>query len=92
MRLWASAGATLRNLVDLVANLSEEPKGLELGEVIQAGAASPDLDIAIEDLDLSERPRNCLKRAQVNTIGELLQKTRTTSSTSPTSVRRASTK
>jgi DNA-directed RNA polymerase subunit alpha len=28
----------------------------------------------IEDLDLSERPRNCLKRAQVNTVGELLQK------------------
>ena len=71
----ASAGATLRSLVDLIANLSEEPKGLELGEVIQAGAASPDLDIAIEDLDLSERPRNCLKRAQVNTIGELLSKT-----------------
>jgi DNA-directed RNA polymerase subunit alpha len=46
-----------------------------LGEVIQAGATSPDLDIAIEDLDLSERPRNCLKRAQVNTIGELLSKT-----------------
>lgn len=71
----ASAGATLRSLVDLVANLSEEPKGLELGEVIQSGAISPDLDIAIEDLDLSERPRNCLKRAQVNTIGELLSKT-----------------
>ncbi len=29
----------------------------------------------IEDLDLSERPRNCLKRAQINTIGELLTKT-----------------
>ena len=28
-----------------------------------------------KNLDLSERPRNCLKRAQVNTIGELLQKT-----------------
>jgi len=27
-----------------------------------------------EQLDLSERPRNCLKRAQVNTVGELLQK------------------
>ncbi|MEK9526086.1 MAG: DNA-directed RNA polymerase subunit alpha C-terminal domain-containing protein, partial [Acidimicrobiaceae bacterium] len=25
-------------------------------------------------LELSERPRNCLKRAQVNTVGELLQK------------------
>ena len=57
-----------------MANLSEEVKGLELGEVILAGSSSPDLDIAIEDLDLSERPRNCLKRAQVNTIGELLSK------------------
>ena len=25
-------------------------------------------------LDLSERPRNCLKRAQINTIGELVLK------------------
>ena len=32
------------------------------------------MEIPIEDLDLSERPRNCLKRAQVNTVGELLQK------------------
>ena len=31
--------------------------------------------LPIEDLDLSERPRNCLKRAQVNSIGELLLKT-----------------
>jgi DNA-directed RNA polymerase subunit alpha len=71
----ASAGATLRSLVDLVASMSEEPKGLELGEMIDAAASSPDLDLPIEDLDLSERPRNCLKRAQVNTIGELLTKT-----------------
>ena len=40
------------------------------------GAGSPDLDLPIEDLDLSERPRNCLKRAQVNTVGELLQQER----------------
>ena len=71
----ASAGATLRSLVDLVANLSDEPQGLELGEVASTAAASPDLDLPIEDLDLSERPRNCLKRAQINTIGELLTKT-----------------
>lgn len=68
----SSAGATLRALVDLVASLSDEPQGLELGEVIGHNIGSPDLDLAIEDLDLSERPRNCLKRAQVNTIGELL--------------------
>jgi DNA-directed RNA polymerase subunit alpha len=36
---------------------------------------SPDLELPIEDLELSERPRNCLKRGQVNTIGELLLKT-----------------
>ena len=71
----ASAGATLRSLVDLVATMSEEPKGLELGEVVDTTVSSPDLDLPIEDLDLSERPNNCLKRAQVNTVGELLTKT-----------------
>jgi DNA-directed RNA polymerase subunit alpha len=71
----ASAGATLRSLVDLVANMSENPLGLELGEVAGAGSTSPDLEHPIEDLDLSERPRNCLKRAQINTIGELVMKT-----------------
>jgi DNA-directed RNA polymerase subunit alpha len=71
----ASAGATLRSLVDLVASLSDEPQGLELGEVAASSATSPDLDLPIEDLDLSERPRNCLKRAQINSIGELLTKT-----------------
>ncbi len=55
--------------------MSEAPQGLELGEITGIGAGSPDLDHPIEDLDLSERPRNCLKRAQVNTIGELVQKT-----------------
>jgi DNA-directed RNA polymerase subunit alpha len=68
----ASAGDTLRSLVGLVADLEEEPQGLELGEVGTATSGSPDLDMPIEDLDLSERPRNCLKRAQVNTIGELV--------------------
>jgi len=58
----------------LVAEMSDEPQGLELGEVSITHAGSPDLDLAIEDLDLSERPRNCLKRAQVNTVGELLLK------------------
>ena len=71
----ASAGATLRSLVDLIANLSDQPQGLELGEVASVAASSPDLDLPIEDLDLSERPRNCLKRAQINTVGELLNKT-----------------
>ncbi|CAB4365337.1 MAG: DNA-directed RNA polymerase subunit alpha [Actinobacteria bacterium] len=71
----ASAGDTLRSLVALIADLSDEPQGLELGEVASTASTSPDLDLPIEDLDLSERPRNCLKRAQINTVGELLTKT-----------------
>jgi DNA-directed RNA polymerase subunit alpha len=71
----ASAGDTLRTLVGLVADLEDEPQGLELGEVGAVGSGSPDLDLRIEDLDLTERPRNCLKRAQVNTIGELVERT-----------------
>ena len=70
----ASAGGTLRALVELVEHLSDEPKGLEVGPEAQAVASTPDLELSIEDLDLSERPRNCLRRAQVNTVGELLTK------------------
>jgi DNA-directed RNA polymerase subunit alpha len=70
----ASAGDTLRSLVGLVAEMSDAPQGLELGDVGAATSGSPDLDLPIEDLDLSERPRNCLKRAQVNTVGELVLK------------------
>jgi len=70
----ASAGDTLRKLVDLVADLSEQPRGLELGEVASPTSTSPDLDLPIEELDLSERPRNCLKRARIDSIGQLVQK------------------
>jgi DNA-directed RNA polymerase subunit alpha len=70
----ASAGDTLRTLVGLVADMSDEPLGLEINEVAIVETSSPELDMPIEDLDLSERPRNCLKRGQVNSIGELLEK------------------
>ena len=70
----ASAGDTLSKLVQLVAEMSDDPPTLELGETSATMASSPELEMPIEDLDLSERPRNCLKRAQVNTVGELLRK------------------
>lgn len=71
----ASAGATLGSLVALVASLNDEQVGLELGEISPITASSPDLELAIEELDLSERPRNCLKRGRIDTIGQLVQKT-----------------
>lgn len=71
----SSAGSTLRQLIQLVEEMSDEPEGLELGEVGVTAVGSPDLDLLIEDLDLTERPRNCLKRAQINTVRELLERT-----------------
>ncbi len=70
----SSAGKTLRELFGLFADM-DEGVGLELGDVVSAEPTSPDLDLPIEALDLSERPRNCLRRAQVHTVGELVEKT-----------------
>ena len=72
----ASAGDTLRSLVAARRRDERRAAGPRARRGQRDhGAGSPDLDLPIEDLDLSERPRNCLKRAQVNTIGELLEKT-----------------
>lgn len=70
----ASGGETLRALVGLIADMSDEPQGLALTETPIIEVRSPDLDLPIEDLELTERPRNCLKRAQINTVGELLSR------------------
>ena len=71
----ASAGATLRSLIELVEELSDDPRGLELGEVAAAPQADAEAELMVDDLELTERPRNCLKRAQINTLSELLDKT-----------------
>ncbi len=70
----SSSGKTLAELMTLFADMGEGV-GLELGEVQSESSSSPDLDLPIEALDLSERPRNCLRRAQVKTVGELVQRT-----------------
>ncbi len=70
----SSSGKTLRELLGLFADLGEG-LGLELGDVAATESTSPDLDLPIEALDLSERPRNCLRRAQIKTVGELVLKT-----------------
>jgi len=70
----SSAGKTLNELMGLFADFGEGI-GLELGDVVTTESTSPDLDLPIEALDLSERPRNCLRRAQIQTVGELVLKT-----------------
>ena len=70
----SSAGKTLGELMGLFADIGEG-QGLELGDVEPEISSSPDLDLPIEALDLSERPRNCLRPAQVKTVGELVERT-----------------
>lgn len=71
----SSAGKTLRELLSLFADVGEGI-GLELGDVAVIETVSQDLDLPIDALDLSERPRNCLRRAQIETVGELTKQTR----------------
>ena len=70
----ASAGATLRALVQLVEAISDKPQGLELGESRHEAMGGPDLNLSIDELELTERPSNCLKRVQIETLGDLLSK------------------
>ena len=70
----SSAGKTLGELMGLFADIGQG-QGLELGDVEPEISSSPDLDLPIEAFDLSERPRNCLRRAQVKTVGELVERT-----------------
>lgn len=70
----SSAGKTLGELMGLFADIGEG-QGLELGDIEPEISSSPDLELPIEALDLSERPRNCLRRAQIKTVGELVERT-----------------
>jgi DNA-directed RNA polymerase subunit alpha len=70
----SSAGKTLLGLIELFAGVGEGV-GLEIGELISETQLPPELEMSIEELNLSERPSNCLRRAQVETVGELLEKT-----------------
>lgn len=53
--------------------------GIAEGEAASAGATDPEmarlLQTPIEELELSVRPYNCLKRAGIHTIGDLVQRT-----------------
>jgi DNA-directed RNA polymerase subunit alpha len=72
-----SAGETLRDLFSLFAEFEESgPGGLAIGpDTASSMPSSPNLMLPIEDMDLSVRSYNCLKREGVSTVGELVQKT-----------------
>ena len=69
----ASAGATLAGLVELFADLAES-QGMVPSPPATDGGQTGDLAIVIEDLNLSVRSYNCLKREGINTVGDLIEK------------------
>ncbi|MCA1830822.1 MAG: DNA-directed RNA polymerase subunit alpha [Actinobacteria bacterium] len=70
----AAAGRTLNELLGLVADLSEA-RALTLGPAPEEAARASDYALPIEELDLSVRSYNCLKREGVMSVGDLVQRT-----------------
>ena len=68
----ASAGKTLVELFGLAHELNYAAEGIDLGPSIQDAALAADLALPIEDLDLTVRSYNCLKREGIHTVGELI--------------------
>jgi DNA-directed RNA polymerase subunit alpha len=69
---FASAGSTLVALFGLAKELNEAAEGIELGAAPVESNLSPELAMPIEDLDLTVRSYNCLKREGINTVAELI--------------------
>jgi DNA-directed RNA polymerase subunit alpha len=68
----ASAGGTLLELVQLVAELAEAPS-MQVGPAEDDSMPS-DYSITVEELNLSVRSYNCLKREGINSVGDLVTK------------------
>jgi DNA-directed RNA polymerase subunit alpha len=68
----ASAGSTLVELFGLARELNSAAEGVEIGPAPVDAVLSTELSIPIEDMDLSVRSYNCLKREGINNVSELV--------------------
>jgi DNA-directed RNA polymerase subunit alpha len=68
----ASAGKTLVELFGLARELNVEAEGIDMGPSPSDAALAADLALPIEELDLTVRSYNCLKREGIHTVGELV--------------------
>jgi DNA-directed RNA polymerase subunit alpha len=68
----ASAGKTLVGLFGLAQELNAEAEGIDIGPSPAEGALAADLALPIEEMDLTVRSYNCLKREGIHTVGELI--------------------
>ena len=68
----ASAGGTLLELVQLFGDLAEA-QSMQVGPAEDESVPS-DYAITVEELNLSVRSYNCLKREGINSVGDLVEK------------------
>jgi DNA-directed RNA polymerase subunit alpha len=68
----ASAGKTLVELFGLARELNVEAEGIDMGPSPTDAALAADLALPVEDLELTVRSYNCLKREGIHTVGELV--------------------
>jgi DNA-directed RNA polymerase subunit alpha len=70
----ASAGRTLVELFGLARELNVEAEGIEIGPSPAEADTIAAFAMPIEDLDLTVRSYNCLKREGIHTVGELVSR------------------
>jgi DNA-directed RNA polymerase subunit alpha len=70
----ASAGRTLVELFGLARELNVEAEGVEVGPSPIDEQLAADLALPVEDLNLTVRSYNCLKREGIHTVGELVSR------------------
>jgi len=70
----ASAGKTLVELFGLFRELNAEVEGIDMGPSPADAALAADMALPIEELDLTVRSYNCLKREGIHTVGELVSR------------------
>lgn len=70
----ASAGKTLVGLFGLAMELNEEAEGVDIGPSPTDAALAADLALPIEEMALTVRSYNCLKREGIHTVGELVSR------------------
>ena len=86
MEVWTNGAFSAKEIVSLAAkimqdhiglfvNLSDSIKGIDILVRNEDDRQQQVLAMAIEDMDLSVRSYNCLKRANIHTVEDLTKKT-----------------
>ena len=70
------AGKIIHEHISLFVDLCEEMSGMNILVSKEEDEQTKVLEMPIEEMDLSVRSYNCLKRANINTVDDLIKKTR----------------